>query len=444
MASGSSRGPSPVAIARVSGAERDASAIRVATGRALELLGGARRWFPAGSRVFLKPNQTAFIPADHGATTDPAVLQALVSLALEAGASRVQVGDMPGAGISAREVMRVTGVAAAVTKAGGEPVYLDEAQQATRPVPNGKIVTELRLPAPLLEADVVVNVPKAKTHFVDRISGAVKNWMGAMRPDVRRMHHDVETPHYVCDALSVRPPDLHVLDAVIAGEGNGPGATIPRWVGCVLASPDPVALDVTAARVLGFDPAGLLYARIAEERGLGTRDPSRIQILGAPIEEVRTPLRPTDLDLSFRYLAPVRVLVGEDVSMPGTVGHFKFVADLWHRDHAWELIRRARGTPTFLLGRTEDPDFEAHVAEGPYVTIDDTVPDRYKRDPRVHHIPGHPVTDQMFSALVEALGVKLPAMTALELSKFWDALRVRASGLTAAPPRAESDGPGPS
>jgi len=378
-----------------------------------------------GQTVFVKPNQTLFFPADRGVTTDPWVVAALARLALEAGALRARVGDMPGAGITAREVMGITGVADAARAAGAEVVYLDEAEQKPLPVPDGKVVREIWLPAPLVDADVLINAPKAKTHFVDKISGALKNWMGAMRPDVRMRHHDVETPEYVVDCLSARPPDLHVVDALIAGEGNGPGANTPKWVGCVLAGADPVAVDVVTAQLLGFDPAELTYAKVGAARGLGEPDPARIRLVGVPLAEARTPLKPTVMDERFAYLGPVRVIVGAGVSWPGTLGHFKSVADIWHQGGNWELIARVRGTPTIMIGRAEDPGFERHLEEGPYITVDDAVDDRYKLHPRVRHVAGYPVCDQILFRLVEALGVKLPAMTLLNLQKAWTRLQTR-------------------
>ncbi len=125
------------------------------------------------------------------------------------------------------------------------------------------------------------------------------------------------------------------------------------------------------------------------------------------------------MDESFSYLGPVRVILGEGVSWPGTIGHFKSVADLWHKGRNWEMIARVRGEPTIMIGRAHDPDFEQHLAQGPYLTIDDAVDDRYKLHPKVRHIAGHPVCDQMMFRLIEALGVKLPAMTLMNLQKFW-------------------------
>ncbi len=419
---------SRVSIARLPGGAkaRTPESVYQATRQALALLGGMGRFVTPGQMALLKPNQTVFLPAEQGVTTDPWVVAALARLILEAG-GRPVVGDIPGAGITAREVMAITGMDRAAQKAGADIIWLDQAVQKPLSVPHGKIVQEIVLPVAVCEADVLINVPKAKTHFVDPISGAVKNWMGIMRPDVRMRHHDVETPQYVLDAMTARPPHLHVMDALWAGEGRGPIGNTPVWVGCVLASTDPAALDVTTARLLGFSDqqaTGMTYAREAASRGLGTTDLAHIDVLGEPLEAVRTPVRQHPIDLTFSYLAPVRVIVGGGVSLPGTIGHFKSVADVWHKDGIWTLIRLyRRGTPTIMIGRAEDPDFDQHLAEGPYVTIDDVVDEPYKLHPKVQHIPSHPVCDNMYKELIRALGVKLPGMVAMGLMKLYTHLR---------------------
>lgn len=412
-----------VALTRISVEEHNAESVDLIVRTTLNFLGGMERFVQPGQVVFIKPNQTLFFLSDEGVTTDPWVVAALVRLAFEAGASRVEVGDMPGAGITAKEVMSITGMDDAARKAGAEIVYLDEGEQVELAVPNGKVVDKITLPEPIASADVLINVPKAKTHFVDVISGALKNWMGAMRPDIRMRHHDVETPEYVVDCVSAKPPTLHVMDALIAGEGNGPGANTPKWIGCIAASIDPVATDIVTAQLLGFSPNDLTYAKVAASRGIGKFDPDNIQVLGVPLSAARTTVTPTVVDKEFTYLKPVRVIVGEGVSLPGTIGHFKSVADIWHKQGSWDLIRLARGTPTIMIGRSEDLDFDRHLEEGPYICIDDAADDKYKRHPKVKHIPGHPVCDEMMFRLIEALGVKLPAMTMMNLQKFWTNLQ---------------------
>lgn len=122
----------------------------------------------------------------------------------------------------------------------------------------------------------------------------------------------------------------------------------------------------------------MTYAREAMQRGLGTAEIEQIDLVGDSLERRRVPIRHEPVDLTFSYLAPVRVIVGTDVSLPGTIGHFKSVADVWHKDHIWGLVRLyLGGTPTIMLGRADDFGFEQHLLDGPYITIDDAVDARY-------------------------------------------------------------------
>src|ERR671930_427937 len=100
-----SEGGPLVALARSRTRKRDAERVYRVVKEALDLLGGMPRFVRPGQTVFVKPNQTLFLLADQGVTTDPWVVAAVARLALEAGAVRAQVGDMPGAGITAKEVM---------------------------------------------------------------------------------------------------------------------------------------------------------------------------------------------------------------------------------------------------------------------------------------------------------------------------------------------------
>src|SRR5919204_463984 len=116
-----------VALARTTQRKRDAERVYRLVKEALDLLGGIERFVRPGQTVFIKPNQTLFYLTDQGVTTDPWVVAGLARLALEAGATRAQVGDMPGAGITPKEVMSITGVEAAARKVGADVVYPDEA-----------------------------------------------------------------------------------------------------------------------------------------------------------------------------------------------------------------------------------------------------------------------------------------------------------------------------
>jgi hypothetical protein len=273
------------------------------------------------------------------------------------------------------------------------------------------VLRSVPLPEPLLDADVIIDVPKAKNHHIEPITGALKNWVGVVNQKWRMHHHGDEEhiPRFM-DIMTVSRPSLCVVDALIAGEGDGPIANLPRWCGCILASPDPVATDVTIARLLGRDWTRLEFAKAAEDRGLGMREP--IEYVGVPLEEVAFQAWPGHED--FEYL-PINMLVGSGVTLAGTTGHVKSVLDSMLRRGELNQVIWLRGTPTIMIGEVDDPNFEEHLREGPYVVFDDSAKPKYKNDPRVHFVPGHPVLRTAMPELLKGLGVKLPA----ELAQRW-------------------------
>lgn len=412
-----------VALVRTTDEALDDLGIEHLLREVLAHLGGMERFVREGQTVLIKPNLTMWRLAQDGVTTDPRLVAALARLAREAGAAVVQVGECSSCGQVTRDVFQITGMLAACQKAGATPVYFDEVEQVEVEVPLGKLIRSIPVPKPLLEADVVIACPKLKTHFLDPITGAIKLWVGAARQDtIHRLHRD-QIQETVADLLTVTRPDLAVMDALIAGEGNGPVATRGRFLGCLLASDDPVALDVVAGDLAGFNGAGMTFPRAAAERGIGLAARERIDVLGAPVD-AGIALVPEQLE-GWTESYPIRLLVGEGVTLQGTLGHFKGFADLWQADRIWDSIVATRGKPTFMIGRIEDPEYEAHLAEGNYFVVDDVAYARYKKDPRATFIPGSPVGNEMMPAIMEALGIDLPGRKAEGMMKAWQALKAR-------------------
>jgi uncharacterized protein (DUF362 family) len=369
-----------------------------------------------GQTVLIKPNQTVYYSAEEGCTTDPVVVGALIQLAREAGARTIQVAESSGELLSSIECMRVTGMAAVAEKHGAELIDLgsDDVPNRTVQVPRGEVLTSVPVPEPLLDADVIIDVPKAKNHHIEPITGALKNWVGVVNQKWRMHNHGDEEhiPRFM-DIMTVSRPSLCVVDALIAGEGDGPIANLPRWCGCILASPDPVATDVAIARLMGRDWTRLEFARAAEERGLGVRQP--IEFVGVPLEDVS--FTAWAGHEGFDYL-PINFLVGSDVTLAGTVGHVKSVVDSMLRRGELNQVIWLKGTPTIMIGEVDDPLFEEHLLEGPYVVFDDSAKPQYKNDPRVHFVPGHPVLRTAMPELLRGLGVKLPGQLAQRWQQF--------------------------
>lgn len=390
-----------VAIAHTNEKHRSQKRVLGVVREAIDLLGGISRFVKPGDTVLLKPNLTVFYGAEEGCTTDPLVVGALVILAKEAGAARVVVGESSGEFFDSLQCMAITGVAAVAEKEGAETVGLGSDSTENRDVqlPSGARVPR---PAALLDADVIINVPKAKTHHYEPVSGALKNWMGTCNQKWRQVHHgDDDSIKRFVEIMRHRPPDLNVVDALIAGEGDGPIANQPHWCGCILASTDAVATDVSIARLLSQEKSKISfkYAAEAEKQGLGTS--TNIEYVGRQIDEVKIPA--WGGHEGFDYL-PINFFVGTGVSLAGTIGHVKSAIDSMLRRNDLNNLIWLKGTPTIMIGNCEDPEFEAHLKEGPYLVFDDAARPRYKNDPRVHFVPGHPVLRDAMTGLLAGLG----------------------------------------
>jgi uncharacterized protein (DUF362 family) len=394
---------SVVAISRTNERHRTQKRVLELVREAVDHLGGIDKFVKPGQTVLIKPNQTVFYSAEEGCTTDPLVVGALIRLSKEAGASRVQVAESSGGTFSSIECMRITGVAAVTEREGAELVDLgsDDTPNRVVPIPDGRVISECPLPAPLLDADVIINAPKAKNHHIEPITGALKAWVGTVNQRWRNHNHGDEDhiPRFM-DIMSVTRPALCVVDALIAGEGDGPIANMPRWCGCIIASTDPVATDVAIACLMGHDPEALNFAKEAELRGLGTR--SDINFVGVPIEDVA--FNAWNPHKGFDYL-PINFLIGKGVTLAGTIGHVKSAVDSMLRRGELNDVIWLRGTPTIMIGETDDANFEEHLKEGPYVVFDDCAKPQYKNDPRVYSVPGHPVLQTAMPELMKGLGV---------------------------------------
>ncbi len=398
-----------VAISHTSEKHRSVERILPLVEGALLELGGLSQFVPPGSTVLLKPNQTVHYGADEGCTTDPVVVGAMIRLCKKAGAKKVQVAESSGGFFSSKNCMEITGMAAVAEKEGAELIDLgsDDIPNRKVSIPNGKVMREVPLPTPLLDADVIIDMPKAKNHHIEPISGALKNWVGTVNQNWRQFNHgDKEMYDRFLDIMSITRPALCVADALICGEGDGPIANRPRWCGCILATPDPVAMDVSIARLLQHDWEKLTFARIAEERGFGRRQP--IEYRGSPLEKVSFPAWPGHE--GFEYL-PLNFIVGKGVTLEGTIGHVKSVLDSMLARGEFSKMITLVGTPTIMIGEADDPNFEEHLKEGPYVVFDDHAKPKYKNDPRVHFVAGHPVLRNAMPELLKGLRMRIPGKT---------------------------------
>ena len=136
-------------------------------------------------------------------------------------------------------------------------------------------------------ADVVISLPKLKTHELTLYTGGVKNMFGIIPLKPRRQAHILGKKELfseaVVDIYSTRIPHLCVMDGVVGMEGSGPSKGSVVKAGVILASRDCVNLDVIASLIIGLDPLDVPVTRAALQRGFGDEHPD---VVGDEIDSV--------------------------------------------------------------------------------------------------------------------------------------------------------------
>ena len=239
---------------------------------ALAAVGGLGAFVGAGDRVLLKVNAGFSTPPELGATTHPAMVEALVLRCLQAGAVEVVVTDNPVA--DTLSCFQVTGIAAAASKAGARVIVPGPDSFTPITLPGGQLIRSWPvLVQPLLSATRYISVCPLKHHYLAGATMTIKNSYGLLGGSRGVFHQDV---HEVITELSqLVMPSLSVLDATWAMVRNGPtgGSTADlEERGIVAVGNDPVAVDAFGASLLGLAPADLPYLLRAAQGGAGSGD----------------------------------------------------------------------------------------------------------------------------------------------------------------------------
>jgi len=281
--------------------------------------GGWQAIVPRGARVLIKPNFLKPAPAQAAVSPHPAVMRAVIEGCMAAGAGHIVIGDSPGYGTAPR-VAEACGVMQIAREFGIEVINFS--QSVTIDAPSGYIHRRFEVAREAAEADVIINLPKLKTHAMMVLTLAVKNLYGVIvgRQKARRHFQSGRDYHhfarFLLELAYTLKPAVSILDAVVGMEGNGPSSGTPRPLGYLAASRDMVCLDAVAAYLAGV-PAQKVYT-LAEARRMGfTVDMEEITCLGDPLDGLRI----SDLKLAGQmsvegpaFLRPLAWLVNRFVT----------------------------------------------------------------------------------------------------------------------------------
>lgn len=254
--------------------------IRTALQACLAPLGGMQHFVRPGMRVLLKPNLLTATPIENGVTTHPGIVEVVGELVIACG-GELWIGDSPAAEINdGYDAWEISGFQQVAKKLNAR---IPPFEGAVKKQLNGG---DYFIARPVLDADLVINLPKLKTHTLTLYTGAVKNLFGVITGGRKRELH-VRAPgvtdfsKILVDILELVKPQLNIMDGVLGLEGYGPGTGgTPHHFKIMAASTDAVALDGVLSRAMGFKSGEVLHLAQAEKRGLGFYQPERITIEG--------------------------------------------------------------------------------------------------------------------------------------------------------------------
>ena len=265
-----------------------------AISKALSNVGGIKKYVKKGNRVLLKVNLLAPANPEDAVTTHPSLVRAMIRQIKKAGGIP-SVGDCSGfEGPKNRQkylaICQKTGISKVCKEEGAAIAHLSsKSSEVTNK--NGKAFRQFSVSKEVIESDVLISMPKLKTHGLTIFTGAIKNNFGCI-PGLKKAKLHLRAPEaelfaqMLVDLAGVIKPDLVVMDAIVGMEGAGPRNGKPKHIGAIIAGRDSVAVDAVASKIIGMSPFMIATTRLADEQGLGVGNIKKIKIIGEPIKKM--------------------------------------------------------------------------------------------------------------------------------------------------------------
>ncbi|MEW6349847.1 MAG: DUF362 domain-containing protein [Thermodesulfobacteriota bacterium] len=292
------------------GPENLACAVR----SALDDIGGLAAFVKPGDRVLLKPNLLMSAEPEKAMVTHPSFVEVVARMVIDLGA-KPHIGDSPPFGNLPR-VLAKSGYEPFMKRLGVESVPFKT--KVCVEFTNGRLFHKMDLAREIFEFDVVVNLPKLKTHAQMLLTLAVKNLFGAVIGSDKAAWHlragrdNLTFATVLAQIYEKVNPKVSLIDGILAMDEDGPNAGRPRPVGIVGASADGVALDAVICRLVGFPVRDMPTCVVAAKLGLGVADEQRIEVrgdalTGFPLTDFRPP-RSVSLTWNMSTRNPLRRL----------------------------------------------------------------------------------------------------------------------------------------
>jgi uncharacterized protein (DUF362 family) len=216
-------------------------------------------------------------------------MQALIEEVQKANPAEIVIAEAIAVGLDTKKAFAANGYEEVARITGARLLDLYDTEFEELRTVEGGLLKTVRVSKEVLRAGFFINAPVLKTHFCSAITCAMKNLKGTTTYDEKKRFHYLGLNQAVAELNQVLKPHLHVVDASIAMEGDGPIAGTPVGLNVLMAGIDAVAVDTVAAQIMGINTDEVPTLSHARNLGYGIWDEKRIEILGRSIDEVRRP-----------------------------------------------------------------------------------------------------------------------------------------------------------
>lgn len=234
-------------------------------------LGGISQFVRKGDRVLLKINLLSAREPERAVTTHPELVRAVARAVIQAGGIPF-IGDSPSGTFSQKALEKAYVQSGIADLAREESIRLnDDTTSIKMDFPESKRLRSASVCRFIQEADRIIALPKLKTHSFQYMTLACKIMYGIV-PGLTKGAYHARFPtrtsfaDMLLDLLTKIKPDLYIMDGIVAMEGQGPANGDPVRLGLVMASPDPVAMDIAICNILGIEPVGIPVLKRAKIR----------------------------------------------------------------------------------------------------------------------------------------------------------------------------------
>ena len=265
-----------------------------------------------GKQVLIKPNAARLAFPGEGVTTHPSVVAATVKHFKKQGAGRIVIGESCIFGVDAQEAFRVTGMKEIAEENRVELLDLDQGSPMEIPIPGGKVIKKIKVPALLKEFDWIISIPVMKTHMHTQVTLSLKNMKGLLwRREKARFHQlrydqkvtkgHKELDIAISEMASVLFPHLAIIDGTVGMEGMGPAYGRRKKMGVIIAGNNALSADAVAARLMGLNPEAIPHLRLSADKGLGEVRRRGISVEPKDYLKWESPFTPPPSQLSIPY-----------------------------------------------------------------------------------------------------------------------------------------------